>query len=107
MCAGSAEFLRFSELIELTPAHFVINEEIMTIPIAHSKNDQLRQDDVIVIARTRSKTCPVAMLEYYFQRVGMTTEDDRFLFRAIQKTKNGENWVVSATAACTDCLKRR
>ena len=88
---GYAGFLRFSELIELTPAHFAINEEMMTIRITHSKNDQLRQGDVVVIARTRSKTCPVAMLEYYLQRVGMTTGDDRFLFRAIQKTKNGES----------------
>ena len=104
MCAG---FLRFSELIELTPADFAINEEMMTIRITHSKNDQLRQGDVVVIARTRSKTCPVAMLEYYLQRVGMTTEDDRFLFWAIQKTKNGESLGESATAVCTGCLKRR
>ena len=71
-------------MMELTPADFAINKEIMTIRITHSKNDQLRQGDIVVVARTRSKTCPVSMLEYYLQRVDMTTENDRFLFQAIQ-----------------------
>ena len=87
---GYAGFFRFSELVELTPADVTISNEMMTIRIAKSKNDQLRQGDVVVIARTNSKICPVSMLERYLLRVGMPLSDNRFLFRAIQKTKNGE-----------------
>jgi len=60
---------------------------MMTIQIAHSKTDQLRQGDKVAIARTKSRICPVSMLERYLLRVGMTTGDSRPLFRAIQTTK--------------------
>jgi len=97
---GYAGFLRFSELVELTPANFTISNEMMTIRIAHSKTDQLRQGDEVAIARTKSRICPVSMLERYLLRVGMTTGDSRPLFRAIQKTKHGEklirSWVSSS-----------
>jgi len=43
-----------------------------------------------VVAQTNSKTCPVTILERYLLRVGITLGDNKFLFRAIQKTKNGE-----------------
>jgi len=87
---GYAGFLRFGELVELTPADFTISNEMMTIRIAHGKTDQLRQGDEVVIAKTKSRICPVSMLECYLLRVGTTTGDSRPLFRAIQKTKHGE-----------------
>ena len=101
---GYAAFLRFSELVDLTPADFVVNGEMMSIRIRCSKNDQLRQGDEVVIARTWSQTCPVAMFEHYLQRVGMTTSDSRFLFRVIQNTKNGESLRESGKISYT-CLR--
>ena len=87
---GYAAFLRFSELVELRPCDFSIVGDVKTIHILHSKNDQLRQGDDVVLARTRSKTCPVSRLESYLHRVEMTLRDERFLFWAILKTKNGK-----------------
>ena len=58
--------------------------------ITHSKNDQLRLGDEVVVAWTNSKPCPVTILEHYLLSVGMTLGDNKFLFRAIQKTKNVE-----------------
>ena len=50
------------------------------------------------------------MFERYLQRVGMTTSDSRFLFRAIQKTKNGESLQesgkISYTCLCYLYLKK-
>ena len=101
---GYAGFLRFSELVNLTPADFEVSGEMMKIRIKHSKTDQLRQGDEVVIARTGSRTCPVAMFERYLQRVGMSKGDGRFLFRAIQRTKNGESLRESGSISYT-CLR--
>ena len=87
---GFSGFLRFSELINLRPCDFNIAEEMMTIKIRHSKTDQWRQGDEILIARTANKTCPVAMLERYMRVTNMSLEDERFLFRPIQATKSGQ-----------------
>ena len=84
---GFAGFLRFDELINLRPCDFQLQAEMMAIRIVRSKTDQLRQGDSVVVARTGTSTCPVAMLEWYFARTGMSVNDERFLFRPIQHTK--------------------
>ena len=43
-----------------------------------------------MIARTRSSTYPVALLESYIKQTGMSWDDHRFLFQPIQKTKKGD-----------------
>ena len=87
---GFSGFLRFSELINLRPCDFQVSDEMMTIKIRHSKTDQWRQGDDILVARTANSTCPVAMLECYMQVTGMSWEDQRFLFCPIQTTKKGQ-----------------
>ena len=87
---GFSGFLRFSELINLRPCDFKVTEEMMKIKIVHSKTDQWRQGDEILVARTRNATCPVAMLERYMQVTCMSWEDQRFLFRPIQASKRGQ-----------------
>lgn len=85
-----ASFLRFNELVNLKPTNIQIQGDTMRIHIEHSKTDQLRLGDEVLVSRTMSKTCPVAMLESYMERTGMSWSDSRFLFRPIQKTKRGE-----------------
>ena len=85
-----AGFLRFNELVNLKPLDIKIEVNMMKIHIVCSKTDQLRQGDEVVVARTHSATCPVAMLENYMVRTGMAWDDQRFLFRPIQKSKKGE-----------------
>ena len=87
---GFAGFFRFQEIVDLRACDCTIEGEMLKVYIASSKNDQLRQGDEVLIARTRSSTCPVAMLEHYMERTGIRCNDQCFLFRAIQKTKNGE-----------------
>ena len=87
---GFSGFLRFSELINLRPCDFKISDEMMTIKIRHSKTDQWRQGDEVLVARTANRTCPVAMIEHYMKTTGMSWEDERFLFRPIQTTKKGQ-----------------
>ena len=47
-----------------------IRDDIVRIRIEHSKTDQLRQGDEVLIARIRSFTCPVALLESYMNVLG-------------------------------------
>ena len=94
-------FLRFSELICLRPC---ISQELMKIKILQSKTDQLRQGDELVIARTGKHTCPVAMMERYMNKTGMTLNDQRYLFRPIQSTKKGKGLRRSGRISYT-CLR--
>ena len=97
-------FLQFNELICLRPCDFEISQEMMKIKILQSKMDQLRQGDELVIARTGNLTCPVAILERYMNRTGMSLDDQRYLFRPIQRTKNGEGLRQSGKISYT-CLR--
>ena len=101
---GFSGFLHFSELINFKPCDFELQDDRMRIHIEHSKTDQLRQGDEVLIARTKSDTCPIAMLGCYMLRTGMTWTDHRFLFRPIQKTKKGE-MVIPSGQISYSCLQ--
>ena len=76
--------------MDLRACDCTIEGKMLKVYIASSKNDQLRQVDEVLIARTRSSTCPVAMMEHYMEKTGIRCNDQCFLFSAIQNTKNGE-----------------
>ena len=85
-----AGFLRFNELVQLRPIDIEIRAEAAKLHIRHSKTDQLRKGDEVLLARTGSATCPVAMLERYMEAASIPQESGLFLFRPICKTKTGE-----------------
>ena len=85
-----AGFLRFSELVNIRPCDMVFEEDYLVVRIPHSKTDQLRKGDEILITRTGRSTCPVAKLEEYMERTGTAKQDKRFLFRPICKAKSGD-----------------
>ena len=87
---GFSGFLHFDKLINLQLCDFELQAEMMSIRIVCSKTEQLPQGYRDVVARTGTPTCPVAMLEQHFARTGVSVNDERFLFRPIQHTKNGE-----------------
>ena len=60
------------------------------IHIQQSKTAQLRKGDEVLIARTGTVTCPVAILERYLSTAKIPPKSERFLFRPIFKTKKGE-----------------
>jgi len=60
-----AGFLRFSELIEIRTGDLSLRHDAMVIKLLHSKNDQLRRGDEVIIARSGKETCPVTCLESY------------------------------------------
>ena len=82
-----AGFLRCDELVNIRLCDLAIGETHLSIQIPHSKNDQLHQGREVLIARTGTKTCPVAMLEEYMQRSGIHIGSENKLFRAIASGK--------------------
>jgi len=83
-----AGFLRFDEVANIRLCDLRVGANHLTIRIPHSKSDQLRNGDEVVIARTRSDTCTVAMLEKYLGRVGIINlSSESMLFRGIVNGK--------------------
>ena len=85
-----AGFMRCDELLKLHCSDVAFGTESMTITIVSSKTDQYREGSSLVIARTGTLTCPVAMMEKYFFMGGLCTHDQGKVFRAIDSTKNGQ-----------------
>ena len=62
----------------------------MSVHIHSSKTDQYRQGDTVLVARTNSPTCPVAMMEQYYVQASLSHSSSLLLFRGITRTKHGE-----------------
>ena len=60
-----AAFLRFDEFAKLCCCDMEFERDSMSICIASSKTDQYQKGDKVLVARTGSATCPVAMIECY------------------------------------------
>ena len=82
---GFAGFMRAAEVLELRPCDCVVSEGMMKVHVMGSKRDQLRQGDEVLLARTKSRTCLVAMLEHYMAVNNIPQDDQRYIFKPIQK----------------------
>ena len=78
-----AGFLRFDDLTNLKFADLFFKESHLELRIRSSKTDQLRQGDVLVIAKTNSVACPYNILSKYVQHFNSYRESESFLFRNI------------------------
>ena len=94
-------FLCFDELIHVCVNDLTIVPDMMKLKIPCSKTDQYRQGDGILIARSFTPRCPVAMLEWYMVKAKIQLEDQDFLFRWIINTTNGERLQPSGKVSYT------
>ena len=85
-----AAFLRFDELSKLRCCDVAFTDTGMSVHITSSKTDQYRQGDSVQVSRTDSPTCPVAMLEKYFNLGNLSHTSSALLFRGITRTRHGE-----------------
>ena len=103
-------FLRFDELSRIRPADITFNESWISIRIDKSKMDQLRKGEEVIVAKTGSSLCPVAMLELYMAQAGIQRTDKSFLFRQITKSRKGERLKAGGSLSYTrlrECLKEK
>ena len=62
----------------------------MSVVIKSSKTDQYRQGEVEPIARTGTATCPVKMMERYYEFAEIAHDLRLHLFRGDTSTKHGQ-----------------
>ena len=67
-------------MVNIRPCDLQLSHDGVTIRIPRSKTDQYRQGNEVVIARTTSDTCPVAMLEEYIRRAEIDLRSQLFLY---------------------------
>ena len=77
---GFAGFFRFNELAKISELDIVPCKDHVEIFVESSKTDQLRNGAWVIIARTGSPLCPVAMLERYMCMADISVKQDRCLF---------------------------
>ena len=85
-----SEFLRYDEIAKLRCCDVTFTPQSMSIHIVSSRTDQFRQRDRVLVARTGSLTCPVAMLERYYSLAAIPKQSKLHLFRGIVVTWNGQ-----------------
>ena len=68
----------------------------VTIFIEKSKTDQLRENRDVVIAETRSSTCPCYLLMAYMNKTHRAGNSEEYLFRPISSSENRKR-LVSVT----------
>ena len=96
-----AAFLRFDELAKLRGCDVRFESDKMSVHIESSKTDQYRKGDTVLVARTGTATCPVAMLERYISMGGIDLTTKLRLFRGIVHTKQGERLRASGALSYT------
>ena len=82
-----AAFLRFDELAKLVRSDVQIDNDMLKLFIQSSKTDQYRDGAWIVVASSGKATCPVAMMNRYLERAGLSCDSP--LFCQLSKTKCG------------------
>ena len=96
-----AAFLRYDEVSRLRCCDIQFRQEAMSVHISSSKTDQYRQGDSVMIARTGTAACPVAMLERYITAADISLSSELCLFRGIVSTKRGERLKLSGSLSYT------
>ena len=80
---GYAGFLRHDEIVKLQFSDILFKQGHVELTIRSSKTDKYRDGDTVVIARTGSPACPVAMLDRYITMVKEPAGSSKQLFRPI------------------------
>ena len=87
-------FFRSSELCLICIKHVQFFYSYVTIFVEKSKTDQLRENRAVVIAETRSSTCPCYLLMAYMSKAGHRAgNSDDYLFRPISSSENRKRLV--------------
>ena len=80
---ASAAFLRYDELAYLRCCDVTFTGDSMSVHIISSKTDQYREEATVLVARTHSPTCPVAMMEKYYSMAALPPASIRCVYSAV------------------------
>ncbi|CAG2240881.1 unnamed protein product [Mytilus edulis] len=82
-----AGFLRYSELCSIKANNLAFKPEYLEIFISSSKTDCYRNGKSVVIAKTNTPFCPVAILLDYIKAGDIVLTSDMYIFRSIVYVK--------------------
>ena len=94
-------FLRYDEVAKLRCCDITYTTQSMSVVIKSSKTDQYRQGDVVPVARTGTATCPVKMMEHYYELGEIAHDSSLLLFRGVTSTKHGQHPRVAGSLSYT------
>ena len=101
---GFAGFLRFDELRTMNRNQIHLHDEYMEIILPKSKKDVYREGNVIYIARSKTKYCPVRLLLRYMGAANIDCENDLPLFRQLAFHKNNNTYTLrTSSLSYTSC----
>ena len=83
-------FLRFSEVSNLKRSDFILHNTHMSIFIEKCKTDIYRKGRWLDLAKPNSNLCPLDLTKRYFVLAGIDKQCDKYIFRGIENTKNGQ-----------------
>ena len=79
----------YNEITQIRCSDLQFSSTDVRVRVQHSKTDQYRDGNEVLIARTGSSVCPVAMLERYMAMANLTPAVENWLFRPLTATKHG------------------
>ena len=82
-------FLRIEEILEARIKHLVFFENRVEITLPRCKNDQVREENVVPIARLDSVYCPVALSERFINLCGSSKSPNAYLLPRVVNYKKG------------------
>lgn len=88
-CIGFSGFLRYNELSSIKLLDLCFEKDCLKILVKKSKTDIYRKGNVVYIARTFTKYCPVFLLERYIDAGQLSLSSNLPVFRSMIKTKRG------------------
>lgn len=95
MCLLSyADFLRFSELVQLKRSDICFCDTYMSLFIHKSKTDRYREGSNVIISCTNEITCPVKMTRRYLTLAKINDQSDQYLFRPVTYCKNSNAYIL-------------
>ena len=105
-----AGFLRFDELSSLKCNDVTVHDHVLKLKIVHSKTDQYRQGNDVLISKGNTLACPVSI----FRHVSLSKlvlSSDFYIFRPIYRHKGiakliCKNRKISYTTARENILKK-
>ena len=104
-------FLRYDELSSLKCKDIVILNDYLKIHINHSKTDQYRYGNEILISKGSTIACPLSAYKRYVELSGLDINSDHYVFKPIFRSKSVakllyKNKKLSYTAARQNIILR-
>ena len=104
-----AGFFRYDELCNIVPKHIEFHSDYIRIFVPRSKTDVYREGNFVFISASRSKYCPVGVLQRYLDLSGIDLCSSLPLFRPLVFHRSSSSYTLRSGkisyTTCRDILR--